>query len=130
VKNYGSATFYLDNAETPDGEWLDGNKNYKLKVPPNVPVDDFWAVTVYDLETASYLREMDKSSVDSNQKALKKNDDGSVDVFFGPKAPAGKEGNWIPTTEDRRFFLLFRFYGPQKAAKDGSWELNDIELVK
>lgn len=130
VKNYGSATFYLDNAETPDGEWLDGSKNYKLKVPPNVPVDDFWAVTVYDLETASYLRNQNKSSVDSNQSALKKNADGSVDIFFGPKAPAGKEGNWIPTTESRRFFLLFRFYGPQKAAKDGSWELNDIELVK
>lgn len=130
VKNYGSATFYLDNAETSDGEWLDGSKNYKLKVPPNVPVDDFWAVTVYDLESASYLRNQDKSSVDSNQSALKKNADGSVDIFFGPKAPAGKEGNWIPTTERRRFFLLFRFYGPQKAAKDGSWELNDVELVK
>ncbi len=32
VKNYGSATFYLDKAETPDGVWLDGSKNYKLKL--------------------------------------------------------------------------------------------------
>jgi hypothetical protein len=128
VKNYGSATFYLDNAETQDG-WLEGSNNYKLNVPPNVPVDDFWAVTVYDLKTASYLRGKDKSSVDSNQSALKKNSDGSVDIYFGPKAPKGKEGNWIPTTEGRKFFLLFRFYGPQKAAKDGSWELNDIERV-
>ena len=128
VKNYGSATFYLDNAETPDGVWLDGSKNYKLNVPPKVPVDDFWAVTVYDLETASYLRDKDKSSVDSNQ-SLAKNEDGSVDVYFGPKAPKGKEANWIPTTEGRRFFLLFRFYGPQPAVKDGSFELNDIELV-
>jgi len=127
VKNYGSATFYLDNAETPDGEWLDGSRNYKLNVPVDVPVDDFWAVTVYDLETASYLRDQDKSSVDSNQAELKKNDDGTIDVYLGPQAPEGKEGNWIPTTEGRRFFLLFRFYGPQLAAKDGSWQLNDIE---
>jgi hypothetical protein len=127
VKNYGSATFYLDNAETPDGEWLDGSKNYKLKVPPKVPVRDFWAVTVYDLETASYLRDAAKSSVDSKQTDLEKNSDGSVDIFFGPKAPEGKEANWIPTLEGRRFFLLFRFYGPEPAAKDGSWELNDIE---
>jgi hypothetical protein len=130
VKNYGSATFYLDNAETPDGVWLDGSKNYKLNVPPKVPAKDFWAVSVYDLETASYLRDKTKSSVDSNQSALQKNADGSVDVYFGHKAPRGKEGNWIPTTENRRFFLLFRFYGPELAAKDGSWELNDIELVE
>jgi hypothetical protein len=130
VKNYGSATFYLDNAETPDGEWLDGSKNYKLVVPPNVPVDDFWAVTTYDLETASYIREMEKSSIDSNQSAVKKNKDGSIDIYFGPKAPKGMEANWLPTDKERRFFLLFRFYGPQKGVFDGSFELNDIELIK
>jgi hypothetical protein len=110
--------------------WLDGSKNYKLNVPPKVPVDDFWAVSVYDLETASYLRKQEKSSVDSNQPNLAKNSDGSVDIYFGPKAPKGKKTNWIPTTKDRRFFLLFRFYGPKPEAKNGKWELNDIELVK
>jgi hypothetical protein len=44
----------------------------------------------------------------------------TVDVYFGPKAPKGKEGNWIPTAKGRRFFLLFRFYGPTPAAFDGS----------
>lgn len=130
AKNYGSATFYLDAAESADGEWLDGSKNYKLLVPADVPADDFWAVTVYDLESASYLRDVTKSSVDSNQAALEKNDDESVDIYFGPTAPEGKEGNWIPTTDGRRFFLLFRFYGPQNAAKDGSWQLNDVERLE
>ena len=130
VKNYGSATFYLDIAETADGEWLDGSKNYKLVVPPNVPVKDFWAVTAYDLETASYIREMSKSSIDSSQPALKKNKDGSVDVYFGPKVLKGKVANWIPTKAGRRFFLLFRFYGPKPEVFDGSYQLNDIELVK
>jgi hypothetical protein len=85
-------------------------------------------VTVYDLLTASYLRDQDKSSVDSNMD-MEKNSDGSVDVYFGPEAPAGKAANWIPTTPGRRFFMLFRFYGPQKAAKDGSWQLPDIEKM-
>ena len=129
VKNYGSATFYLDLAETPDGEWLSGSRNYKLLVPPDVPVSDFWAVTAYDLETASYLRDVPRSSIDSSTAALKKNDDGSVDIYFGPKAPAGKEANWIPTVDGRRFFLLFRFYGPQRGVFDGSFELNDIERL-
>jgi hypothetical protein len=130
VKNYGSATFYLDLAETADGKWLDGSKNYKMVVPPKVPVKDFWAVTVYDLETASYSRDVSKSSIDSSLKGLQKNKDGSVDIYFGPKAPKGKEANWIPTVKDRRFFLLFRFYGPEKAVFDKSFVLNDIELVK
>jgi hypothetical protein len=130
VKNYGTATFYMDLAETADGVWLDGGENYKLVVPPNVPVSDFWAVTAYDLESASYIRDMPKSSVDSNQKALEKNEDGSIDIYFGSKAPKGQEANWIPTNKDRRFFLLFRCYGPQKGLFDGSFELNDIELIK
>ena len=130
VKNYGTATFYLDLAETPDGEWLEGSKNYKLVVPPNVPVRDFWAITTYDLETASYLRDIEPSSIDSNMKDVKKNSDGSVDIYFGPKAPKGKESNWLPTDPKRRFFLLARFYGPEPGLFDGSFELNDIELVK
>ena len=130
VKNYGSATFYLDIAETQDGKWLDGSKNYKLVVPANVPVNDFWAVTTYDLQTASYQRNIDKSSIDSNMKEVKRNKDGTTTIYFGPEAPKGKENNWLPTVEGRRFFLLFRFYGPQKGVFDGSWELNDIELVE
>ena len=130
VKNYGSATYYLDIAETADGEWLDGSKNYKLVMPAKVPVRDFWAVTTYDLETASYLRNIDKSSIDSTMKEVKKNADGSVDIYFGPKAPNGKESNWLPTDPKRRFFLLGRFYGPELAILDGSFELNNIELVK
>jgi hypothetical protein len=130
VKNYGSATYYLDIAETVDGEWLDGSKNYKLVMPANVPVRDFWAITTYDLETAALIRNMDKSSIDSTMKEVKKNADGSVDIYFGPKAPKGKESNWLPTDPKRRFFLLARFYGPEPALLDGSFKLNDVDLVK
>jgi len=130
VKNYGSATFYLDCAETKDLKWLDGSKNYKLVMPPNVPVRDFWAITTYDLETASYLRDIEPSSIDSTMKQVRKNADGSVDIYFGPKAPRGKKSNWLPTDPKRRFFLLFRAYGPEPGLFDGSFELNDIELVK
>ena len=129
VKNYGSATYYLDIAETVDGEWLDGSKNYKLVMPAKVPVRDFWAITTYDLETAALIRSMEKSSIDSTMKAVKKNADGSVDIYFGPKAPKGKESNWLPTDPMRRFFLLGRFYGPEPRLFDGSFVLNDVELV-
>ncbi|MEM9062900.1 MAG: DUF1214 domain-containing protein [Pseudomonadota bacterium] len=129
VKNYGSATYYLDLAETPDGEWLDGGRNYKLTMPPNVPVRDFWAITTYDLETASYLRDLTPSSIDSTMSDVVANADGSVDIYFGPKAPEGQESNWLPTDPDRRFFLLARFYGPEPGLFDGSFQLNDMERM-
>jgi hypothetical protein len=129
VKNYGAATFYLDLAETPDGEWLDGGSRYKLTVPADVPVRDFWAITTYDLETASYLRNIEKSSIDSSLEDLQRNPDGSVDIYFGPTAPEGLESNWLRTDPDRRFFLLARFYGPEPALLDGTFQLNDIERM-
>jgi hypothetical protein len=127
VKNYGSATYYLDLAETPDGKWLDGSRNYRLVMPPNVPVRDFWAITTYDLETASYLRGIEKSSIDSTMEDVKKNPDGSITIYFGPRPETGKEGNWLQTDPKHRFFLLARFYGPEPALLRGSFELNDIQ---
>ncbi len=127
IKNYGSATFYVDLAETNGGEWLDGSKNYRLRVPPNVPVRHFWSVTAYDLETASYIRDVAKNSIDSITKSVKKNADGSIDIYFGPKPPEGNEGNWLQTQPNRRFFMLFRAYGPLPGLFNGSFELNDIE---
>jgi len=129
VKNYGSATYYLDLAETPDQEWLDGGRRYKLNMPPDVPVRDFWSITTYDLETASYLRDIEPSTIDSTMPDVVKNEDGSVDIYFGPTAPEGHESNWLPTDPNRRFFLLARFYGPEPSLTDNSFELNDMERL-
>jgi hypothetical protein len=127
VKNFGSATFYLDVAKDSEGQWLDGGKTYKLNVPANVPARDFWSVEVYDLETAAWFRGVERTGRDSKRKGLKSNANGSVDLYFGPKAPEGKATNWIPTKPGKRFFLLFRFYGPERAVYDKSWKLNDLE---
>lgn len=129
VKNYGSSTYYLDLAETPDNEWLDGSRSYKLVVPANVPVRDFWSITTYDLETASYIRNLAPSTIDSTMPGVVQNDDGTVDIYFGPTAPEGRESNWLPTNPERRFFLLARFYGPEPSLLDGSFELNDMERM-
>lgn len=129
VKNYGTATYYLDLAEDKDGNWLDGGKNFKLVVPPKVPAKDFWSVVAYDQKSAAWIRGMPKVGVDSTKKDLIKNKDGSVDIYFGPKAPQGKEANWIPTAKNKKFILLFRFYGPEPGVFDGSFELNDMEAI-
>lgn len=60
---------------------------------------------------------------------MQRNADGSVDVFFGPKAPPGKEANWLLTDPNGRFEVLSRLYGPEKPQFDHTLKLPDIEKV-
>ena len=99
-------------------------------MPAKVPVENFWSITTYDLETASYIRNIEKSTIDSTMKDVKKNEDGTIDIYFGPKPEKGKEANWLITDPKRRFFLLSRFYGPKPALFGKDFELNNIELLK
>jgi hypothetical protein len=105
-------------------------KNYRLRVPPNVPVREFWSFTVYSLETSSFFLNSPSLTLGSLDKDLKKNTDGSVDLYIGPKAPAGQESNWLFTPTGKKWFPWFRVYGPEKAIFDKSFRLPDIEQVK
>ncbi|VVE65346.1 signal peptide protein [Pandoraea captiosa] len=116
------ASVNLDSAGKP----FDGGKNYVLHVPPKVPVKDFWSVVVYDTQTRSMLQTDQQFPSVSSQRNMVQNADGSYDVYFGPKAPAGKEANWIQTLPGKSWFTIFRLYGPLQAWFDKSWKLNDI----
>lgn len=129
-KKLGAASFYLWATHDSSDEAFQGGDRYRLRVPPKVPVKQFWAVTVYDLETAGFIRESPRVELSSYDEHMKTNDDGSVDVYFGPNAPAEKESNWIFTAEGRPWFAAFRFYGPEKAVADKSWVLPDIEAIR
>jgi hypothetical protein len=130
AKNYGSATFYLDLAEDPSGDWLFGDRHYKLTVPSNVPVRDFWSITTYDLQTAAFVRDMPRNTIDSTMDSVEYKSDGSIDIYLGPTPPEGNEANWLQTDPDRRYFLLSRFYGPEPALFDKSFQMNDIERLE
>ena len=113
-----------------DGQPFDGAANYRLTVPANAPVKLYWSATVYDRETHALIRNLSPSSRSSNTPDLQKNADGSVDVYFGPKAPEGKQSNWVPTSAEGKFEVLFRLYGPEKPFFEKTWKLPDIEKVK
>jgi len=131
LKIPGIGSNYAFGTRDNDGNILKGANNYKLHVEANVPAKDFWSIVVYDPQTRSELQ-TDNPYPNKNNKRDKLiyNEDGSVDLYFGPTAPEGKEINWIQTVPDKAWFVLFRLYGPLQPWFDKTWQLNDFELVK
>jgi hypothetical protein len=129
VKHLGAGQFYLFVSRDKDGNPLDGSATYRLHVPPNPPVRQYWSTVLYDFATHALIRNMPHASRSSQSPGLQTNPDGSVDVYFAPKAPARKESNWVPTNAKGRFEALFRFYGPEKPLFEKTWVLPDIEKI-
>lgn len=124
----GIGSAYLGAYKDKDNSWLDGGKNYTLHVPPNPPAKNFWSVTLYDVyDRVGIDNKTQLADISSRQQDLQKNADGSVDLYFGPEPPPGKESNWLQTNADQAWFAYFRFYGPLQPYFDRSWKLPDIE---
>jgi len=129
IKRLGAGQFYLISIRDKDGEAFDGGRVYRLTVPANPPVEQYWSVTAYDRQTHALIKIMPRASRSSQIPEMQKNADGSIDIWFGPQAPAGKDTNWVPTEPTRRFELMFRLYAPKKEFFDKAWRLPDVEKV-
>jgi len=130
AKIVGAGSQYAWTERDGNGEYLDGAKNYTLNVPANPPVNDFWSVVVYDPQTRSQLQTGQPFPSRNDQKYdLLENEDGSVTLYFGPEAPAGKEVNWIQTVPGKGWFAILRLYGPLEPWFDKTWQPGEIELV-
>jgi hypothetical protein len=128
-KRPGPSSAYLGAYKDKAGKWLDGGTSYRLRVPPKPPIKLFWSVTLYDADTRALILNKQKIADRSSRMDLRKNDDGSVDIYCGPKAPAGFEKNWIPTVAGKNWFAYFRFYQPTEGYFDRSWPLPDFEQM-
>lgn len=126
----GVGQVYLGTYKDKDGDWLDGSKSYRLRIPANAPVEQFWSMTVYDVGARCLIDNPSQQADRSSRMDLKVNDDGSTDLYVGPKAPAGKVGNWVETVPERGWFSYFRLYGPKQEHFDGSWVLPDFEKTE
>jgi len=125
----GSGSAYAGTFRDASGNYFDGGKTYKIELPGPIPVNNFWAFTVYDNQSRSLLPTDQKSAgVDSHATGLQLNADGGATIWFAPQAPAGHEHNWVQTVPGKGFSVLLRLYGPLEPWFNKTWKPGDLEL--
>ena len=118
---------YIITTDTA-GKLLHGENNHRLHMPQCIPSCNFWSVIVYDSQTGLIIStDQPWPSVHSNCKNLHYNDDGSVDILFGPVAPENIERNWIKTIPGKEWHLIVRIYDPIESGFDKSWKPGEVE---
>jgi hypothetical protein len=128
MKLVGAGSQYAWGYLDANGNTLDGSKNYKLNLPKDPPALKFISVVVYDPQTRSELQTGQPFPSKNNARdALIENENGSIDLYFGPQPPAGKEANWIQTIPGKGWFSLLRLYSPTEAWFDKTWRPGEIE---
>ncbi len=127
----GTGSMYTVTHLDKNNDLLDGGKSYRLHIPADVPIAIFWSVVAYDEVTRTFINgKTENTIIGSQEPGYAINEDGTIDVYFGPTAPKGKEKNWIETKPGRAWFSYFRFFGPTEPFLDKSWVLPDIEPIE
>lgn len=130
LKMPGVGSQYAVVARDSSGSWLEGDRNYSMHIPPNVPAKNFWSLVVYDVQTRSMLQTPEQAfpSVNSMRPDLVTEADGSVNLTFGPDRPAENVGNWIQTRPGKTWFAIIRLYGPLEPWFEKTWRPGEVEL--
>jgi hypothetical protein len=130
MRNVGKGSQYAIAYLDKDGNALDGSRTYRIHLPANVPAKDFWSFTLYDNQTRSMLQTDQRfPGLDNNREGLQQNPDGSTDIYFGPRPPAGRENNWLQTVHGKGWNVILRLYGPLESFYDKTWKPSDPEPV-
>lgn len=101
------------------GERLDGARAYRLHIPPAMPVDAFWSLSMYEFAPDGRRFFTDNAigryTIGDRTPGLQVNADGSIDLWLQHARPEpGREANWLPAPAGR-FSLTLRYYHPRKA---------------
>ena len=130
AKNVGIGSYYLWTYKDAAGDFLDGAKNYKLRIPANVPGKGFLVGAGVRLAQPVRVARTARSSRRSASTPIRRSmPTARWTSTSARRCPQGQEKNWIKTVPGKGWFPIFRFYGPLEPLYDKSWVLNDIERV-
>ncbi|MHA7777659.1 DUF1254 domain-containing protein [Roseibium sp. M-1] len=131
MRTTGAGSKYPYTIRDADGNFLDGGNTYKLHLPANAPAALFWAVTAYNV-TDGTMPETEQLLPSTNgYYDIPKNEDGSIDIWFGPEKPDGiSDHAFIQTVPGRNFVTCLRLYGAEDAFYDQTWKPDDLVKVE
>src|SRR4051812_26524566 len=125
----GEAHWYSSSFHDRGGSFLDGGHSYRFKLHAGHSEKLSWSMTLYDNRNRCTIDTDSRRANLSTGSPLRKNADGSVDLWFAPRAPTKTKDNWIKTIPGQGFFAMFRLFAPLETVLDDGWKLNDIERV-
>jgi hypothetical protein len=126
----GIGSQYLFAMRDSEGKYLDGSRNYRLVLPPDIPESRFWSVLIYDNQTRSMLQtDQHLPRLGSQSSTVEANPDSSIDIYFGPMSPEGKQSNWLQTVPGKGWWTILRLYNPLQAFFDKTWQPSEIEQI-
>lgn len=130
LANEPQEALYSRYRMTPDGQRLESANKYRVVIPPNMPVDAFWALTAYGAKTMDLIpNEAGIYAVGNRDKGkLKLQPDGSAVILMQREKPTEKNVNWLPTGEEA-FYVIMRLYNPQPVIFSDKFSLPEIEKL-
>ncbi len=117
-----------------EGKSLEGANKYVIHFDKGAtpPVNAFWSITMYNPESFFVANPLNRYAI-SSWMPLKKNPDGSLDIYVQHDSPGkAKEANWLPAN-DKDFNVTLRMYWPTDKAPsilDGSWKPPAVKLTQ
>jgi hypothetical protein len=116
------------------GQPLNGAHRYRLHVPKDLPLDGFWSLSMYEVQSDGRLffadNPLHRYAIGDRTRGLQRNADGSLDILIQKDLPAeGQSANWLPVPESGRLQLTLRLYQPRVELLDGSFHFPALERL-
>ena len=132
--NRSADAVYPFSEHDVEGRPYDGSHAYVLRFDAGntPPVKGFWSLTMYGEDLFFVPNELDRHAL-GDRSNLRRNADGSVDVYIQKDSPGpDEEDNWLPAP-DGKFKLVMRLYWPNEkppSILDGSWMPPPVKRVR
>lgn len=120
--NRPAEAMYIIGITDPNGSPLNGANDYVIHFPRGQlpPARYFWSLTMYNQAFFLIANPINRYEIGNRTRGLRRNPDGSLDIYLQHDPPPGHRSNWLPAASGQ-FEVTLRLYGPRRSALDGTY---------